>query len=327
MDDLHTDELLAGNSQTAGLPSGDSRMDDCPIDASPVDGFALIDKPAGCTSHDVVNRWRKLAGTKRVGHLGTLDPMATGLLVVMTGKATRLAQFYGANAKTYLAEITFGLVSDTYDIEGEIATTGSPMPSHGAITAALQKFRGCFQQLPPPVSAKKIKGIPAYKLARKQLPVELKPVEIEVRQLDILGLEENKLRIAVTCSAGTYIRSIAHDLGVELGCGAVLSSLRRTHSGEFSVEGARTLDVLTALARNGRLAEAIIPAGQLLPHFPAEYYDLFTENRIRQGRDFRTSPFVVSPAAPFVRALTHSGRLIAIGQLKIPNLYHPSVVL
>ena len=297
------------------------------MDEFVMDGFVLIDKPAGCTSHDVVNRWRKLAGTKRVGHLGTLDPMATGLLVLMTGKATRLAQFYGANDKTYLAEITFGLVSDTYDIEGELIETGSPVPPERTILCALDRFRGRFPQLPPPVSAKKINGVPAYKLARKQVPVDLTPVEIEVRQLEVHSLIGNKLVISVTCSAGTYIRGIAHDLGVELGCGAVLSSLRRTKSGDFPVESARTLDALLALSKQGRLAEAVIPAGQLLPQFPAEYFDLFTENRIRQGRDFRTSPFVVSGAAPFVRALSHSGDLIAIGELKIPNLYHPSVVL
>lgn len=292
-----------------------------------IDGFVLIDKPAGCTSHDVVNRWRKLAETKRVGHLGTLDPMATGLLVIMTGKATRLAQFYGANGKTYVTEITFGLVSDTYDIEGEITATASPVPSESSVLSALDKFRGRFLQLPPPVSAKKINGVPAYKLARKQIPVDLKPVSVEVRSLDVLSLEANKLKLSVACSAGTYIRGIAHDLGVELGCGAVLSSLRRTMSGDFSVESARTLDALLALAKEGRLKEAVIPASRLLPHFPAEYFDLFAESKIRQGRDFRTSPFVISSAAPFVRALSHSGDLIAIGELKIPNLYHPSVVL
>ncbi len=292
-----------------------------------IDGFVLIDKPAGCTSHDVVNRWRKLAGTKRVGHLGTLDPMATGLLVIMTGKATRLAQFYGLNRKTYLAQITFGLVSDTYDIEGELTETGSTAPPASTVLSALDKFRGRFLQVPPPVSAKKINGVPAYKLARKQISVDLTPVEVDIRRLDVTCLEENKLRIEVACSAGTYIRGIAHDLGVELGCGAVLSSLRRTQSGEFSVEGARTLDTLLALAKEGRLSEAVIPTGRLLPQYPAEYFDLFTENRIRQGRDFHTSPFVVSHAAPFVRALSHSGDLIAIGELKIPNLYHPSVVL
>lgn len=292
-----------------------------------MNGFVLIDKPAGCTSHDVVNRWRRLAGTKRVGHLGTLDPMATGLLVIMTGKATRLAQFYGVNKKTYLAEITLGLVSNTYDIEGEIVETGSVLPSEVAILSALAKFRGRFLQVPPPVSAKKIKGVPAYKLARKQVPVDLDAVEVEVRHLDVISLSANKLTILVTCSAGTYIRSIAHDLGVELGCGAVLSALRRTESGEFSVVNARTLEDLLVFEKEGRLEEAVIPAGQLLPQFPAEHFDTLAENKIRQGRDFRTSPFVVSPAAPFVRALSHSGDLIAIGELKIPNLYHPSVVL
>jgi len=292
-----------------------------------MDGFVLIDKPGDCTSHDVVNRWRKLAGTKRAGHLGTLDPMATGLLVVMTGKATRLAQFYGTSEKTYLAEITFGLVSNTYDREGEVVETGSAIPSEHAVLSALQRFRGRFWQTPPPVSAKKINGVAAYKLARKQVPVELKPVEVEVQRLTVRRLDGNNLQIAVTCSAGTYIRAIAHDLGVELGCGALLSDLRRVQSGHFTVEEARTLDVLTILAQQGRLAEALIPTGRLLPQFPAEHFDVFAESRIRQGRDFRTSPFVVSSAAPFVRALSHSGDLIAIGELKIPNLYHPSVVL
>jgi tRNA pseudouridine55 synthase len=292
-----------------------------------MDGFVLIDKPGGCTSHDVVNRWRKLAGTKRAGHLGTLDPMATGLLVVMTGKATRLAQFYAASEKTYVAEITFGLVSDTYDREGEVVETGSAAPSEGAVLSALQGFRGRFMQLPPPVSAKKINGIAAYKLVRKQVPVELKPVEVEVQELTVRSMNGNRLEIAVTCSAGTYVRAIAHDLGVELGCGALLSSLRRVRSGHFVVENARTLDTLTELAQQGRLAEAVIPTGKLLPQFPAEHFDASAESRIRQGRDFRTSPFVVSPSAPFVRALSHSGDLIAIGELKIPNLYHPSVVL
>jgi tRNA pseudouridine55 synthase len=292
-----------------------------------MNGLILIDKPAGCTSHDVVNRWRKLAGTRRAGHLGTLDPMATGLLVIMTGAATRLAQFYNKSAKTYLAEITLGAVSDTYDAEGEINLLNLPLPTEESVRAALNEFRGKFLQKPPPVSAKKIGGVPAYKLTRQHLPVDLEPVEVEVKHLEVQKFASNKLTILVTCTAGTYIRSIAHDLGRGLGCGALLSCLRRTQAGEYFVDHAKTLEELAALASEQRLTEALIPIAQMLPEMPAEHFGLIVEKQIRQGRDFRTSPFVVTPGAPWVKALSRSGDLIAIGELKIPNLYHPSTVL
>lgn len=292
-----------------------------------MNGLVLIDKSPGCTSHDVVNRWRKLAKTKRAGHLGTLDPMATGLLVLMTGTATRLAQFFEKSSKTYVAEITFGMVSDTFDADGEVTETGSPLPNPEVIRSALNEFRGRFLQMPPPISAKKINGVRAYRLARQDVPVTLKPVDVEVTYLEAEVVAENKVVLRLTCSAGTYIRSLAHDFGQRLGCGALLTALRRINVGEFSVENARTVDELEDLSTAGRLAEAVIPSAQLLTEFPAEYFDNATEMRIRQGRDFRTSPFVVRPGAPYVRALSHSGELIAIGVLKIPNLYHPSTVL
>lgn len=293
-----------------------------------MDGLVLVDKPAGCTSHDVVNRWRKLAGTKRVGHLGTLDPMATGLLVLISGTATRLAQFFEKSEKTYIADIAFGVISDTYDTDGQLTETGLSLPADRALLcSALEQFRGRFLQTPPAVSAKKIGGVPAYKLARKHLPVDLKPVEVEITRLALEAVYANKVVLHVTCSAGTYIRSLAHDLGQRIGCGAVLSKLRRTQAGEFSIEHASTLDELAELAKAGRLPDAIIPPAHLLPHLPAEYFDASTEAQIRQGRDFRTSPFIVRPGAPFVKALSYSGELIAIGALRIPNLYHPSTVL
>ena len=293
-----------------------------------MNGIVLIDKPSGCTSHDVVNRWRRLANTKRTGHLGTLDPMATGLLALVTGTATRLARFFEKEDKTYAAEITLGLVSDTYDADGEVMETGEPIPADAAVIAdSLQTFRGTFWQTPPPVSAKKIRGVPAYKLVRKAVPVELQPVEVEVKHLRIESISIPKLRVEVTASTGTYVRSLAHDLGQRLGCGAILSGLRRTRIGPFTVERARTLDELQELASGGRLAEAVVPAAELLPQFPAEYVDAATEAQIRQGRDFRTSPFVVRSGAPFVKALSKSGELIAIGELRVPNLYHPSTVL
>ncbi len=292
-----------------------------------MNGVVLINKPAGCTSHDVVNRWRRLANTKRAGHLGTLDPMATGLLVLMTGTATRLAQFFGREDKTYVAEIKLGVISDTYDADGEIVETARPIPvNFELITAALSHFRGRFMQTPPPVSAKKINGVRAYKLARKKEPVELKPVEVEVKKLEVRSASQNSIEVLVTCTAGTYIRSLAHDLGERLGCGALLTKLQRTQAGEFTLAEARSLDELSALAANGRLPEAVIPSGRLLPQFPSEYFDALAEAQIRQGRDFRTSPFVVRPGAPFVKALSHTGELIAIGEMKLPNVYHPGTV-
>lgn len=291
-------------------------------------GLVLIDKPAGCTSHDLVNRWRKLANTRRVGHLGTLDPMATGLLALLTGPATRLAQFFSKNEKTYLAHIALGRTSDSYDAEGEVVDTGIPLPADPAlIVSAFDRFRGSFLQTPPPVSAKKIGGVPAYKLARKRLPVELAPVEVEVKHLEVRSISGPVIEILVTCSAGTYIRGIAHDLGQHLGCGAILTGLRRIRVGEFTVDQAHPVSRLDILAAEGRLAEAVIPAGKLLQQIPAEYFDSSTESQIRQGRDFRTSPFVIPPGAPRVRALSQSGDLIAIGELKMPNVYHPGTVL
>ncbi len=293
-----------------------------------MNGLVLIDKPAGFTSHDVVNCWRKLANTKRVGHLGTLDPLATGLLILVSGTATRLAQFLGKEEKTYVAEIDFGMTSDTYDSQGHVSPTGISPPSDSArFQSALEHFRGRFLQTPPAISAKKIKGVAAYKLARKHIAVEIKPVEVEVKQLEILAASADRLSLLVTCSAGTYVRSIAHDLGQLLGCGAVLSKLRRTRVGDFTIEQARTLEQLNGLAAAGRLSEAVIPPGLLLPQFPATYFDAQGEARIRQGQDFRTSPFAVPPGAPVVRALSQAGELIAIGELKMPNLYHPSTVL
>jgi tRNA pseudouridine55 synthase len=253
--------------------------------------------------------------------------MATGVLALVTGTATRLSQFLSIEEKTYRAEITFGCVSDTYDMEGQVESTDITVPPFVAICDALEQFKGRIWQTPPPVSAKKIKGVPAYKLARKQMQVELSPVEVEIRSLSVNPIDDLRLGITVVCSSGTYIRSIAHDLGQRLGCGAVLSKLRRTQIGDFSEANCYALDALAELASAGRLAAAVIPSGALLPQMPAEYVDSEVEMRIRQGRDFRTSPFVVRPGSPYVKALSRSGDLIAIGELRIPNVYHPSTVL
>jgi tRNA pseudouridine55 synthase len=292
-----------------------------------LNGLVLIDKPAGPTSHDVVNQWRKLASTKRVGHLGTLDPIATGLLVLLTGTATRLAQFFSKADKTYIAEITLGVTSDTYDREGALMETSSPLPQDAQlIEHALGELRGTYLQRPPVYSAKKIKGAPAYKLARAQVKLELEPVAVTVKRLDLISCTPKVLQLLISCSAGTYIRSLAHDLGRLLGCGAILSELRRTAVGNYEITEAKTLDQLGELARTGRLEQAVIPAACLLPEFPIQYFDEEGATQIRRGRDFHTSPFVVPPGSAMVKAVSYDKELVAIGELRAPNIYHPQIV-
>lgn len=293
-----------------------------------MNGVIVVDKPADWTSHDVVNRLRRIAGTKKVGHLGTLDPLATGVLPLLLNRATRLAQFYTGNDKTYEGTIRFGYATNTYDAAGEPTTPQTdPALSVEDVERALSHFRGTFAQTPPPVSAKKIQGRPAYELARKNIAVELKPVEVTVRALEVLSISGCSVRVRVSCSAGTYLRSIAHEAGRQLGCGAFLSELRRTASGPFRIEQARTLEELADLAAADRLREALIPAAELLPEMPAEIVDQTMEAQIRQGRDFRVSPFRARGGARLVKAINVDGELVAIGEAKLPNVYHPMLVL
>lgn len=287
-----------------------------------------MDKPSGWTSHDVVNKVRRIAATKKVGHLGTLDPLATGVLPLLVNRATRLAQFFTKNEKEYEGVIRFGYSTDSYDADGEPSSPETaPRMNPAEVEAALAKFRGEFDQTPPPVSAKKIAGKKAYELARKNLPVDLPAVRVTVHALELLGVEGCDARVRVRCSAGTYVRSIAHEAGLALGCGAHLSQLRRTQSGPFTLAQAKTLDELAALAEQGRLMEGIVPAAELLPEMPVEVVDAITEGQIRQGRDFRVSPFRTRGDAKHVKAVTRAGELVAIGEIVLPNIYHPVLVL
>ncbi|MDX1979973.1 MAG: tRNA pseudouridine(55) synthase TruB [Bryobacteraceae bacterium] len=293
-----------------------------------MDGVIVVDKPEGWTSHDVVGKMRRLAGTKRIGHLGTLDPMATGVLPLVVERATRLAQFFVKNDKRYEAVIRFGYSTDSYDREG---TPTSPAVDvdlkREDVERALEDFRGTLLQMPPPISAKKIGGVPAYKLARRNLPVELKAVEVSIFGLELVECGSCEIRVRVHCSAGTYLRSLAHDLGQKLGCGAFVQELRRTSSGDFQIEQARTVPELEELSKEGRIAEAVIPASKLLPEIPGEVVDALTVRQIRQGRDFRVSPFRVQRGAKYVKAISPEGDLVAMGEVKMPNLYHPILVL
>jgi tRNA pseudouridine55 synthase len=279
-----------------------------------------VDKPAGWTSHDVVNKIRRITGEHSVGHLGTLDPLATGVLPLLLGRATRLAKFYGSSDKVYEATIRFGFATTTYDTEGDATTEAvSVSLDPEQLELALTQFRGGIEQVPPAFSAKKIRGVAAYKLARRDQVVELAPVRVEIHGLELLRVSGDTAELRVHCSSGTYIRSLAHDLGGVLGCGAHLVDLRRTRSGEFQT--AHTIEKLET-----DFASVMIPAAGLLPSFPMVEVDDTAAAQIRHGRDFRTNPFRALDAK-YVKAASESGELIAIGQAVLPNLYHPVVVL
>jgi tRNA pseudouridine55 synthase len=293
-----------------------------------MNGAIVVDKPRDWTSHDVVNRMRRIAGTRKIGHLGTLDPSATGVLPLLLNRATRLAQFFTRNDKVYEGVIHFGWSTNTYDADGQPTSVQSePALDRARLEELFDGFRGLILQTPPPVSAKKVAGRPAYELARKNIAVDLKPVEVVIRKLELLWVEGPEVGLRVECGAGTYVRSIAHDAGQALGCGAHLKSLLRLQSGQFTIDQARTLDQLAQLSAEGRLVEALIPAMQLLPDFPNEIVDQLTEGQIRQGRDFRVSPFRLRDGMKHVKAVSRAGELIAIGEAVMPNVYHPILVL
>jgi tRNA pseudouridine55 synthase len=219
-----------------------------------MNGVLIIDKPAGLTSHDVVNRVRRILQQRSIGHLGTLDPMATGVLPLVTGSLTRLAQFYTTSEKCYEGTIRFGFSTDTYDAEGE--PTSAPQQiilRPEEIESLAARFRGLIEQIPPAFSAKKIQGVPAYKLARKQKEVVLKPVQVEIKEFKILNVDADRTRFRARVTSGTYMRSVAHDMGQALGCGAHLESLCRTAVAEFTLDDAHTLDELANLCHPDHL--------------------------------------------------------------------------
>jgi len=214
-----------------------------------MNGVLIIDKPAGLTSHDVVNRVRRILQQRSVGHLGTLDPLATGVLPLVVGNFTRLAQFYTTSEKSYQGVIRFGFATDTYDAEGEPTTPSQPITLNlDQVVALAAAFRGVIDQMPPPFSAKKIHGVPAYKLARKKKEVVLQSVQVEIKEFEILAVEGDRARFRARVASGTYMRSVAHEMGQKLGCGAHLESLRRTAVAEFNIEDAHTLEELEQAA-------------------------------------------------------------------------------
>lgn len=270
---------------------------------------------------------RRIAGTKRVGHLGTLDPIATGVLPLVIGSATRLSQFFLGHDRAYEAWVQCGFSTDSYDRAGEIVGEKHDVELDAAeLESILAKYRGPQSQMPPAVSAKKIGGVPAYKLARQKKPVELKPVDIEIYELELLAVEGTRFQIRVRCSSGTYIRTLAHEIGQDLGCGAHIDELRRTAVGEFTLPDARTKEQLEELSGEGRLGEAMVAPADLLPEMPSQHVDHTAAGLIANGRDFEIAAFPTNPPARRVKAISPEGRLLAIGELKLPTLYHPIIV-
>jgi tRNA pseudouridine55 synthase len=290
-----------------------------------MNGVLIIDKPAGLTSHDVVNRVRRILQQTSVGHLGTLDPLATGVLPLVTGSLTRLAQFYGASEKTYEGVIRFGFATDTYDSDGEaIGSAQIVNVSLEQIRALARSFIGLIEQMPPPFSAKKIKGVPAYKLARKHQEVALKPVQIEIKEFEILAVEGDHASFRAHVASGTYMRSIAHDIGQRLGWGAHLQSLRRTRLGEFDLSQAHTLEDLDAACRTGNSEEIFIHPRRLLPEFPCVTASEESAALIRNGRAVNLPEL---SQARQVKVFAGQRELIAIATRIAGTLFHPRIVL
>lgn len=291
-----------------------------------MNGLLVIDKPAGMTSHDVVGRLRRITGEKSIGHLGTLDPMATGVLPLLLGKFTRLAQYFSAAEKSYSGTIRFGFATDTYDAEGEAAAPDClPVLTLEQVRAASSRFHGEMEQMPPAYSAKKIGGKPAYKLAREGKPVELKAARVHIFSFQIVAFEGAQASFTMAISAGGYVRSVAHELGQDLGCGAHLNSLRRTQAGVFSLAGAHTLDEVAALAGNVEALEALcIHPRNLLPEMPAVTGDDQSLGRLRNGAQANLPEF---SAAPLVKVFASQRELAGIAKRVAGTLFQPVVVL
>jgi tRNA pseudouridine55 synthase len=302
-----------------------------------ISGVLIIDKPAGLTSHDIVAQVRRILGIRQVGHFGTLDPFATGVLPVSVGKATRFAQFYLKSRKAYEGTIRFGFSTDTYDTTGQpTSESSSVVLDRDILEKIFREFTGRLMQTPPPFSAKHVGGVRAYELARQQKPVSLAPVEVEIYALELLGIERQDVQFAVECSGGTYVRSLAHDLGQKVRCGAFLAGLRRTGVAEFKESQAVTLDRLAAAAEEERIENCLVPLEALLPEFPELVVRGRQEVGVRHGHAFELAQSTrasrganagCSPVAALLKILNGERRLIAVARHVDGSVYHPDLVL
>jgi tRNA pseudouridine55 synthase len=291
-----------------------------------VNGLLVIDKPGGVTSHDVVSRLRRITGEKSIGHLGTLDPMATGVLPLLMGKFTRLAQYFSAAEKSYTGTIRFGFATDTFDADGEPAGQQThPQLTLDQVRMAAARFSGQMEQMPPVFSAKKIGGTPAYKLARAGKEVELKPAKITILSFEITALDGEEAAFAMSISAGGYVRSVAHELGCDLGCGAHLSSLCRTRAGVFALSEAHRLDELEQLAGDvAKLETRCIHPRSLLTEMPSVTGDLYVLGRLRNGAQANLPEF---SQAPLVKVFSGQHELVGIARRVAGTLFQPVAVM
>jgi len=305
-----------------------------------MDGVIVIDKPEGLTSHDVVAAARRLLGEKRIGHTGTLDPLATGVLPLACGRATRLVRFLSAAEKTYEATVLFGVTTDTLDVTGEEISRSGGVPSRDALVAALSSFEGEQMQVPPAYSAKKVAGRRAYELARRDEPVALDPVRVRVLSIELVEYGNGRCRISLTCSSGFYVRALVRDLGERCGTGATLEALRRTRSGDFSLDEAVDLDTLGPIRDrtnpesripNPALETVLIPMERLLPGFPAVTVTAEGLTRVSHGQQVRPMDLTAEArlgAAEWVRLLDPGGALVGVGAPQgLSGFLHPEVVL
>lgn len=274
-----------------------------------LNGIMLIDKPCDWTSHDVVGKLRGILHERRIGHSGTLDPMATGLLVVFVGRATRAVEFAEADSKEYIAGLRLGISTDTQDITGNTLKSSNSLPSKAELEQALSAFKGEICQIPPMYSAIKVGGRKLYELARRGESVERKPRRVTIDKLDIIGENESDYVLDVVCSKGTYIRTLCNDIGDTLGCGGCMSSLRRVKAGAFSIEKAHTIDEIQAAADNGGLDEIIIPVDRLFSAYPELTVRDTAEKKLRNGN-------VIKLAAPngTYRVYTETGGFLLLGE-------------
>jgi tRNA pseudouridine55 synthase len=296
-----------------------------------VNGLLVLDKPAGLTSHDVVDIVRRITGEQSIGHLGTLDPMATGVLPLLLGKYTRLAQFFATAEKGYEGAIRFGFATDTFDAEGTPATSPQPLTqSLDELRTLAAPFHGEMLQTPPVFSAKKIGGVPAHKLARAGKPVEVKPARIFIHRFELLSLDgpsptEQFARFEMQVSAGGYVRSVAHELGQLAGCGAHLATLRRTQAGVFTLPQAITLDELKSLASQPEAIELRLPHPRtLLQEMPSVTVDEQLAGRLRNGMQVNLPDF---SGAAMVKVFTSPTDLLCIVKRIAGTLMQPVVVL
>jgi tRNA pseudouridine55 synthase len=291
-----------------------------------VNGLLVVYKPGGMTSHDVVARLRRISGESSIGHLGTLDPMATGVLPLLIGRFTRLAQYFSSAEKSYSGTIRFGFATTTYDAEGEPSgPCVQPELKLEEVRTAVMRFRGETEQMPPPFSAKKISGTPAYKLARAGKPVLLKPAKVHIFTFEIESLHGDEAHFTMSLSAGGYVRSVAHELGQDLGCGAHLSALCRTQAGSFTLREAHTLEELAPLAENRPELEALcLHPRSLLPEMPSVMGDSIALGRLRNGQQANLSEF---SQATLVKVFAGQRDLVGIARRVAGTLFQPVAVL